>query len=70
MKGTFYFLIKPKTQRYNNTKKIGDKEIILNSEIFNHQYISREAVVVGLPSEFKTVLDNSKYQSQNECHTN
>ena len=57
MKGTFYFLIKPKTQRYNNTKKIGDKEIILNSEIFNHQYISREAVVVGLPSEFKTPIE-------------
>ena len=32
MKGTFYFLIKPKTQRYNNTKKVGDKELILNSE--------------------------------------
>ena len=57
MKGTFYFLIKPKTQRYNNTKKIGDKEIILNSEIFNHQYISREAVIVGLPSEFKTPIE-------------
>ena len=34
MKGTFYFLIKPKTTRYNNTKKIGDKELILNSEVF------------------------------------
>ncbi len=52
MKGTFYFLIKPKAKRYNNTKKIGDKELILNSEIFNHKYISREAIVVGLPSEF------------------
>ena len=40
MKGTFYFLVKPKTSRYNNTKKIKDKELILNSEIFNHQYIS------------------------------
>ena len=31
MNGTFYFLIKPKAERYNNTKKIGDKELILNS---------------------------------------
>jgi len=54
MKGTFYFLIKPKTARYNNTKKIGDKELILNSEVFNHKYISRHAIVLGLPSEFKT----------------
>jgi|TARA_R110002012_G_scaffold289192_1_gene482161 hypothetical protein len=57
MKGTFYFLIKPKTERYNNIKKIGDKELILNSEIFNHQYISREAVVVGVPSEFNTPIE-------------
>ena len=25
MKGTFYFLVKPKKERYNNVKKIGDK---------------------------------------------
>ena len=56
MKGTFYFLVKPKTSRYNNTKKIKDKELILNSEIFNHEYISREAVVVGLPTCFKTKI--------------
>ena len=37
MKGTFYFLIKPKAKRYNNTVKIGDKELILNSEIFSHR---------------------------------
>ena len=56
MKGTFYFLIKPKTTRYNNTKKIGDKELILNSEVFNHKYISRQAIVLGLPVEFKTEI--------------
>lgn len=56
MKGTFYFLVKPKKERYNNVKKIGDKELILNTEIFNHQYISREAIVVGLPSEFNSVI--------------
>ena len=56
MKGTFYFLVKPKAKRYNNTVKIKDKELILNSEIFSHEYISREAVVVGLPSNFKTKI--------------
>ena len=57
MKGTFYFLIKPKTTRYKNTKKIGDKELILNSEVFNHKYISRQAIVLGLPSEFETEVE-------------
>ena len=56
MKGTFYFLIKPKEERYNNTKKIGDKELILNTEIFNHNYISRQAIVIGLPSELETPI--------------
>ena len=27
--------------RYNNTTKIGDKELILNTEIKNHQYINK-----------------------------
>ena len=56
MKGTFYFLVKPKEERYNNKKKVGDKELILNTEIFNHGYVSREAVVVGLPVEFETPI--------------
>ena len=28
MKGVYSFVIKPKGERYNNTKKIGDKELI------------------------------------------
>lgn len=56
MKGTFYFLIKPKNERYNNTKKVGDKELILNTEIFSHQYISRQGIIEGLPTEFETPI--------------
>ena len=56
MKGTYYFLIKPLHNRYNNTTQVGDKELIVNTEVFNHQYVSREATVVGLPSEFKTEI--------------
>ena len=45
MKSIYDFIIEPKNTRYNNTKKVGDKELILNTEIFNHQYVSREAVI-------------------------
>ena len=31
----------------NNKKKIGDSELILNTEIFNHQYVNREAIVIS-----------------------
>ena len=49
MKGIYNFIIKPKDTRYNNTKKIGDKELIINTEIYNHQYINREAIVISTP---------------------
>ena len=49
MKSVYDFVVKPKGERYNNKKKIGDKELILNTEIFNHQYINREAEVISTP---------------------
>ena len=49
MKSIYNFIVKPKGQRYNNTKKVGDSELILNTEIFSHQYTNREAVVLSKP---------------------
>tara|TARA_X000001382_G_scaffold2455_1_gene2920 strand:+ start:2810 stop:3394 length:585 start_codon:yes stop_codon:yes gene_type:complete len=54
VKSIYNFIIKPKDNRYNNTKNIGGKEIIVNTDIFQHQYVSREAVVISTPSLFKT----------------
>ena len=54
MKAPFDFVIEPKGQRYNNTKKVGDKELILNTEIFNHQYINRSAIVKAVPTAIDT----------------
>ena len=56
MKSIYDFIIKPKNTRYNNTKKVGDKELVLNTEIFNHQYVSREAVIKHLPLAVETEL--------------
>ena len=49
MKSVYNFVVEPKGQRYNNKKKIGDSELILNTEIFNHQYVNREAIVISTP---------------------
>ena len=54
MRSIYDFIIKPKNSRYNNVKKIGDKELILNTEIFNHQYVNREASVISTPLAVKT----------------
>jgi len=48
------FIISPIGERYNNTKQIDDKELILNTEIFNHQYINRLAKVIATPLLFQS----------------
>ena len=54
MKSVYNFVVAPINSRYNNTKKVGDKELIVNTEIFNHQYVSREAVVKAIPTVGET----------------
>jgi len=49
MKSVYNFVVKPKGERYNNTKKLDDGELILNTEIYNHQYVNREAIVISTP---------------------
>ena len=49
MRSVYNFVVAPKGERYNNTKKVGDSELILNTEIFNHQYVNREATVISTP---------------------
>ena len=49
MKSVYNFVVTPKGERYNNKKKVGDSELIINTEIFNHQYVNREAIVVSTP---------------------
>ena len=49
MKSVYNFVVKPIGKRYNNVKKVGDKELIINTEIFNHQYVNRQATVMSKP---------------------
>ena len=57
MKSVYNFVVKPIGQRYNNVKKVGDKELILNTEIFNHQYVNRKAKVISTPIIGDTDID-------------
>jgi hypothetical protein len=49
MRSAYDFVVTPKGERYNNKAKVGDSELILNTEIFNHQYVNREAIVISTP---------------------
>ena len=48
------FIISPIGNRYNNSVRVGEKELVLNTEIFNHQYINRLAKVIATPLLFES----------------
>ena len=50
------FIVSPIGERYNNSKKIDDKELILNTEIFNHQFVNRLAKVIATPLLFSSPI--------------
>ena len=56
MKSVHNFVVTPKGERYNNTKKLDGGELILNTEIYNHQYVNRNAIVKSIPTAIKTEI--------------
>ena len=51
------YIISPIGDRYNNSVRIGEKELVLNTEIFNHQYINRKAKVIATPLLFQSPVN-------------
>ena len=51
------FIVSPIGERYNNVSRVDDKELILNTEIFNHQYINRKAKVIATPLLFQSPIN-------------
>lgn len=56
MKHLHAYIVKPFNGRYNNKKKVGDKELILNTSVEDHKYVQRMAVVIEPP------INNPKYK--------
>ena len=57
MNSIYHFIVKPLDRRYENTKSIGNKELIVNSNIENHIFVSKKAVVVSTPAAYKTKIN-------------
>ena len=49
MKSVYNFVVTPVGERYNNTKKVEGGDLILNTEIYNHQFVNRTAIVKSIP---------------------
>ena len=56
MKSLYSFIVKPYNKRYDNIRKVGDKQLIINTTIEDHQFISKKAVVVSTPAAFDTKI--------------
>ena len=54
MKSLYNFIIKPFKERYENVKKVGESELIVNANIEHHQFVSKKAIVVSTPLAFDT----------------
>ena len=48
MQSLFSFIVKPKKERYDNKKYIDGQELLLNTEISDHRYVSRVGIVTSL----------------------
>ena len=51
------YIVSPVGNRYNNNIQVGEKELILNTEIFNHQYVNRLAKVIATPLLFSLPIN-------------
>jgi len=56
MKSLYSFIIKPYKERYNNEIDVGDKKLILNTNIEIHSSVDKRAVVVSTPAAFDTKI--------------
>ena len=57
MKAFKDFIVSPIGERYNNSKDVDGKELILSTEVFNHQYINRNAKVIATPLLFQSPIN-------------
>jgi len=56
MKAYKEFIVSPIGERYNNSTKFDDNELILNTEVYNHQYVNRLAKVIATPLLFSSPI--------------
>ena len=50
------FIVSPIGERYNNVKKVGEKSLILNTDIYNHEFVNRQANVIATPLLFSSPI--------------
>ena len=57
MQSLYYFIVKPFDDRYDNTRRVNDTDLIINTGIEDHRFISKKAVVVSTPAAYTTKIN-------------
>ena len=56
MNSLFDFIVEPYGQRYNNQVKVGDKSLIINTELKNYKSVNNIGKIVSVPLAYKTPI--------------
>ena len=56
MNSLYDFIVKPVGEKYSNTVKVGNKELVVNTKIENWKFVNRIAKVVKTPLAIKTLI--------------
>tara|TARA_X000001382_G_scaffold62539_1_gene43211 strand:- start:220 stop:804 length:585 start_codon:yes stop_codon:yes gene_type:complete len=56
MKSLYQFIITPLENRYDNIRQINNNELIINTSIEDHVFVSKKARVVSTPTAYKTII--------------
>ena len=56
MKSLYDFIVKPVGDKYKNTVKIANKNVVVNNKIENWKFVNRLAEVIETPLAFKTSI--------------
>ena len=56
MKSLFDFIVEPVGQRYSNKVKVGDKSLIINTQLETFKSVNNIAKVIEVPIAFKSVI--------------
>ena len=49
MQSLYNFIVEPIGKRYNNIAEVDGKELILNTDVYNHHHVNRLAKVISAP---------------------
>ena len=57
MKSLYHFIVKPFESRYDNIRQVDGNDLIINTGIEDHKFISKKAVVVSTPAAYNTKIN-------------